>query len=65
MTPEQRSTAIEKLNKFSLRKLSPCKQWRGMGYFDVPGAVMRELEDEGIVESRKKSGHAPTEYRRK
>ena len=60
-----REKALAKLDSWALRKLSPCKQWRDTGYFDVPGAVMRALEAEGLVESRKRSGSSPTEWRRK
>lgn len=59
-----REKALERLERWSLRNQPPGKRWRDTGYFDVPGAVMRELEAEGLVESRKLSGNSPTEWRR-
>jgi hypothetical protein len=37
--------------------------WNNAGYFDVPGAAMRELVDMGYAEVRKRSGSSPAEYR--
>ena len=54
--------ALEKLERLR-RKGSPCEQWRGVGYFDVPGAVMRGLAESGKCEMRKLSGSSPTEFR--
>jgi hypothetical protein len=62
---EDKQRAIQVLNAWSLRQHPPCKQWRDTGYFDVPGSVMRELEKDGLVESRKLTGDSPTEWRRK
>lgn len=59
-----REKVMAKLEMWPVRKLSPCKQWRGTGYFDVPDAILRTLEAEGIIESRKQSGSSPTEWRR-
>lgn len=62
-TEEYRAKALKMLQKLRRSKGAPCKKWRGVGYFGVPGAVMRQLADEGLCETRKLSGHAPTEYR--
>lgn len=37
--------------------------WNDAGYFDVPGATMRELVSAGHAEARKRSPSSPAEYR--
>lgn len=50
----------------ALRKLQTDyarRSWNNAGYFDVPGAVMRQLVAEGQAEGRKRGPSAPAEYR--
>ncbi|MBS5905044.1 hypothetical protein [Roseomonas mucosa] len=39
------------------------RQWEGMGFFDVPGRVLRDLAAEGLARMSKASGHSATEFR--
>lgn len=59
LTYEEKAIALLK----RLRMQPPGKQWRDVGYFSVPGKIMRTLADEGRCEMRKKHAHSPTEYR--
>jgi hypothetical protein len=61
MTDKEKAAA--KVRHLRLKVSPPCKRWRNTGYFDVPGAVMRELAAEGVCETRKRDGAAPQEYR--
>lgn len=54
----------KKLDSWSLRSCAPGKRWRDTGYFDVPGWVLREMAEEGLIEMRKLSGTSPTEWRK-
>ena len=58
-----REKAIEALDRLRRCGRSPCKRWRNVGYFGVPGEVMRQLAAEGLCETRKLNGHSPQEYR--
>ena len=58
-----RAKALRKLNGLQQSRYPRSKQWRNAGYFDVPGAVMRELTAEGLCETRKRGPADPQEYR--
>lgn len=48
-----------------LRRFRPCKQWRGTGYYDVPAFVLRQLVDDGKMDSKKDGPSDPTLWRPK
>ncbi len=58
-----REKALATLERMRWWRMPPGKKWRNAGFFDVPGAVMRELAAEGLCETRKLDGHSPQEYR--
>lgn len=53
-----RHRALRRLNSDYARKT-----WLGVGYFGVPGAVLRQLADEGYADMRKRGPSSPTEFR--
>ena len=58
-----REKALAKLASLRRSNAPRSKRWRNTGYFDVPGAVMRQLADEGMCETRKRDAASPQEYR--